>query len=229
MQQQTENRFYVYEHLRSDTGAIFYVGKGTGNRCNVRSHHHRSQFWQRTEKKAGGFYVQMVTENIDEELAFLVEQERISQLKSLGVQLCNLTDGGEGISGCARTLEWRQRIGLKHKGKIVPREVREKISHSLKNSGYIPSLETRQKIANAHKGHSRGLGRNHSQETKDKMSIARMGNKSRLGQSRSQEEKEKQSAAMKDRSQSLFTCQHCQKTGGNVMKRWHFDNCKAKL
>lgn len=47
----SENRFYVYEHLRSDTGAVFYVGKGTGKRYAVRSHHHRNETRSNEERK----------------------------------------------------------------------------------------------------------------------------------------------------------------------------------
>lgn len=223
---QQQNRFYVYEHIRSDTGAIFYVGKGTGNRCFVKSHHHRNVFWQRIEKKAGGFCIRIVSKDIDEELAFFVEQERISQLRAVGIHLCNMTDGGDGTSGWIKTTEWRKKIGSKHKGKIVPAEVRAKISASVKASGYVPSLETRKKISNANKGHQRSLGFKHSEETKLKMSNAHKGNKSRSGQIRSEAEKEKVSIAMKGKLQSIMTCPHCQKKGGNAMKRWHFDNCK---
>lgn len=226
MKQQTENRFYVYEHLRSDTGAVFYVGKGTGNRCSVRSHHHRNEFWQRVEKKAGGFCVRMVAKDVDEELAFLVEQERISQLRESGICLCNMTDGGDGTSGWVKTQEWRQKVGAKHKGKIISDDVRAKISASVKASGYCHSPETRKKISDANKGRQNTLGFKHSEETKQKMSVAHKGSKSRLGQTRSQEEKAKQSAAMKGKAQAMLTCPHCQKTGGNAMKRWHFDNCQ---
>jgi len=228
MQEQTENRFYVYEHLRSDTGAIFYVGKGTGKRCFVRSHHHRNEFWQRTEKKAGGFCIHIVAKNVDEELAFLIEQERIEQLRTIGIRLCNMTDGGDGVSGLIRTPEWRRKIGDKHKGKVVSKEIRAKISASVKASGYAPSQEVRQKISDTHKGHQRTLGLKHSEETKFKMSHAHKGNKSRLGQVRSADEKAKQSASMQGRPQAIFTCPHCKKNGGNAMKRWHFDNCKEK-
>jgi hypothetical protein len=228
MQVQTENRFYVYEHLRLDTGAVFYVGKGTGKRCTVRSHHHRNEFWQRTEKKAGGFCVRMVAKDVDEELAFLVEQERISQLRTVGIRLCNMTNGGDGTSGWVKTPEWKRKVGEKHKGKVVSKETRAKISASIKASGYVHSLEVRKKIADTHKGHKRTLGLKHSDETKLKMSHAHKGNKSRLGQVRSETEREKVSIAMKGKLQSILTCPHCQKTGGNAMKRWHFDNCKEK-
>jgi hypothetical protein len=228
MQIQTENRFYVYEHLRLDTGAVFYVGKGTGKRCTVRSHHHRNEFWQRTEKKAGGFCVRMVAKDVDEELAFLVEQERISQLRTVGIRLCNMTNGGDGTSGWVKTPEWKRKVGEKHKGKVISKETRAKISASVKASGYVHSLEVRQKIADTHKGHQRTLGLKHSAETKLKMSHANKGNKSRLGQVRSKAEREKVSIAMKGKLQSILTCPHCEKTGGNAMKRWHFDNCKEK-
>jgi hypothetical protein len=228
MQIPTENRFYVYEHLRLDTGAVFYVGKGTGKRCTVKSHHHRNEFWQRTERKAGGFCVRMVASDLDEELAFLIEQERISQLRAIGIKICNMTDGGDGVSGLIRTPEWRRKIGDKHKGKVVSKETRAKISASVKASGYAPSQEVRQKISDTHKGHQRALGLKHSEETKFKMSHAHKGNKSRLGQLRSADEKAKQSASMQGRPQAIFTCPHCEKNGGNAMKRWHFDNCKEK-
>ena len=28
--------------------------------------------------------------------------------------------------------------------------------------------------------------------------------------------------------QKIYKCPYCQKTGGNTMFRWHFDNCKNK-
>ena len=226
MQQQTENRFYVYEHLRSDTGAVFYVGKGTGNRCTVRNHHHRNEFWQRTEKKAGGFFVRMVAKDIDEELAFLVEQERISQLRTVGIRLCNMTDGGDGTSGWVKTPEWREKVGLAHRGKIVTPEVRQKISSAVKASGFVHTEEMRQKISDTHKGKKRAFGYQHTTEWKSAQRKWVTRNKSRTGQTRSKEECEKASIALSGRIQTKIECPHCGKIGGNAMRRWHFDNCK---
>lgn len=224
----SHNRFYVYEHVRADNGNIFYVGKGTGNRCNIKNKHHRSEFWLRTEKKAGGFSVKIVANEIDEELAHLVEIERISQLRKLGVSLCNMTDGGDGLSGCERSPEWRQKIGAKHKGKKIPDDVRKKISHSVRMSGYVPSDEARKKISEAHIGKKRSLGYKHTEEWKAAQSLRSIGNKSRLGQKRSEEERKKVSEAMSGRTQAKKICPHCQKVGGNTMPRWHFDNCPDK-
>ena len=88
--------FYVYEHIRPNTGTVFYVGKGSGWRSGITQH--RNTYWKNVVNKNGGFKVRKVAENIDEELAFLVERERIDQLKRLGIKLTNLTDGGEGAS-----------------------------------------------------------------------------------------------------------------------------------
>jgi hypothetical protein len=63
--------FYVYEHIRNDVGAIFYVGKGSRKRAFL--YGKRNQHWQNIVAKSGGFSVRMVIENADEELAFFVE------------------------------------------------------------------------------------------------------------------------------------------------------------
>jgi hypothetical protein len=88
--------FYVYEHIRPDTGMVFYVGKGSGWRSGITQH--RNTYWKNVVAKAGGFKSRKIVENVDEELAFLAEQERIDQLKRLGIKLTNLTEGGEGSS-----------------------------------------------------------------------------------------------------------------------------------
>jgi len=93
--------FYVYEHIHPDTNAVFYVGKGKGRRCF--ESRRRNPHWKRIVSKAGGFDVRVVVDDIDEELAFLAEQELISKLKAQGIVLSNLTDGGEGASGYRHT------------------------------------------------------------------------------------------------------------------------------
>lgn len=93
--------FYVYEHIRLDTNTVFYVGKGKGRRCFEARR--RNQHWKRVVAKAGGFDIRVVVDKIDEELAFLAEQELILKLKAQGASLTNLTDGGEGSSGYRHT------------------------------------------------------------------------------------------------------------------------------
>lgn len=38
-------RFYVYQHTRNDTGEVFYVGKGSGDR--LKSNKRRNSHWTR--------------------------------------------------------------------------------------------------------------------------------------------------------------------------------------
>jgi Zn ribbon nucleic-acid-binding protein len=109
--------FYVYEHIRPDTNAVFYVGKGSGWRSGVTQH--RNLYWARIVAKAGGFNVRKIVKNVGEELAFLAEQERIDQLKKLGIKLTNFTDGGEGSSNPSE--ETRRKMSESHKGEKNPR------------------------------------------------------------------------------------------------------------
>ena len=60
------SRFYVYRHIRADTGEVFYVGKGcfrknrkeTFERANA--DHSRNKFWAAIVKRAGGFESEIV-------------------------------------------------------------------------------------------------------------------------------------------------------------------------
>jgi hypothetical protein len=135
---------------------VFYVGKGSGWRSGITQH--RNNYWKNVVAKAGGFTVRKIVENVDEELAFLAEQERIDQLKRLGVKLTNLTNGGEGSFNPSEETRRKMseiRIGEKNpnfnvnsirqkrlRGELkVPKEVmREnmKKNHWSKTGSYIP-------------------------------------------------------------------------------------------
>lgn len=193
------DRFYVYEHLSADSGAVFYVGKGTGQRAYLTSRFHRNQHWTRHVEKHGGFNVRFVASAVPEELAFLVEMERIDQLRRQGAKLCNQTDGGDGTAGWVKSEEWRKKVGAAHRGKSISSETRKKISATL--TGFRHSDEAKANMSASRLGLQNTLGRRHSAETKRKMSVARVGNKSRTGQLRSETERAKQSAAMKGKVQ----------------------------
>ena len=167
---------YIYEHIRSDTNAIFYVGKGTDKRMH--SKHRRNAHWNNIVRKAGGFTVREVCRHEDEELLFLAEQERIDQLKRLGVKLSNKTNGGEGPSGYRHTEATKQKIaelqmGEKHwaYGKKVSAEERLRLSQIAKRKH---SDEHRKKVSEA------GKGRVNSQKTRALISQAKQGGKHHL-------------------------------------------------
>ena len=147
------SQFYVYEHLTKDTNMPFYVGKGFGYRCNSKSY--RNKHWHNTVKKHG-FFVNIIAKDLDEELSFLCEQERIDQLKRLGYKLCNYTDGGEGISGHKHSNETKTKISQKLKGKNV--------GHTW-NVGRKQSEEWKSNISKSLVGNKRRLGIPHTKET----------------------------------------------------------------
>ena len=128
--------YYIYQHRTADTNEIFYVGKGKDKRfCDKNK---RGRYWKFYVEKHG-FVPEVIKADMDEELAFLAEMECIDAYKKRGVQLINLTDGGEGCSGYSmkhteeQKAKWsRERKGTPspRKGVILSEETRSKISQS---------------------------------------------------------------------------------------------------
>lgn len=166
--------FCVYEHIRPDTNAIFYVGKGSHKRAY--SKHRRNKHWNSVVSKAGGYSVRLVADNLEEDLSFLVEMERIDQLKRIGLKLTNKTDGGEGPSGMRHTDEAKRKIaeaqmGEKHwtVGHVYTEEQREKLRKARAKLIYTDEIRT--KLSEA------GKKRVYTDETKAKMSESKQGRK----------------------------------------------------
>jgi hypothetical protein len=96
-------KFYVYEHWRLDRDECFYVGKGKGGRAykmRDRNSHHQA-IMAKLSREGSGMEVRMVATGLTEDEAFLLEVERISFWRGLGIDLANQTYGGEGVSGLA--------------------------------------------------------------------------------------------------------------------------------
>jgi hypothetical protein len=151
--------FYVYEHLRKTDGSVFYVGKGYKSRATRKTN--RNRYWHNIVNKHG-FDVRFVATKLDEELALLAEIERIDQQRKLGIKLCNLTDGGEGVVGYVATPETRAKLSKAHLGRKIPKWLSEK--YSILRKGRKKSEECKRKISEANKGKIR------SQATKDFLS-----------------------------------------------------------
>jgi hypothetical protein len=156
--------FYVYEHIRLDTNAVFYVGKGKGRRCF--ESRRRNQHWKRIVSKAGGFDVRIVVDKIDEELSFFVEQELISKLKLQGFVLANITNGGEGASGYKHTEEARKNFSKKM------RQTMETFKHVLRQRQFGENNSAK-KVGVGDKISKALTGRKLSKETKSKISQPR--------------------------------------------------------
>jgi hypothetical protein len=166
--------FCVYEHIRPDTNAIFYVGKGSLRRAH--SKHRRNKHWNSVVAKAGGYSVRLVANNVEEELSFLVEIERIDQLKRMGLNLTNKTDGGEGPSGYRHTEEAKHKIAKAQMGEnhwtvgyVYTEEHLAKLKAARKKFVYTDEIRAKLSVA--------GKNRVYTDETKAKMSKSKQGRK----------------------------------------------------
>jgi hypothetical protein len=122
--------FYVYTHHKLNTGEIFYVGKGLGDRYKWK---HRSKWWKNIATKHG-VLIKIHNDCLQEWAAFELEKELIALYgrkdNFLG-PLVNLTDGGDGVGGHVHDTETRKRISTALKGRSLPIEVKRKITASL--------------------------------------------------------------------------------------------------
>ena len=89
------NNFYVYIHRKKSNNEIFYVGKGKGKRAYRKDH--RNIYWNKVVNKYG-YEIEIYKDNLTEKEAFDLEVKLINELKEKGLQLTNMTDGGEGWS-----------------------------------------------------------------------------------------------------------------------------------
>jgi NUMOD3 motif len=184
--------FYVYQHLKSDTREIFYVGKGMGRRAH--DSYHRSKYWKNIVAKHG-VTVEFLRVDITEPESLELEIATIEKYRTQGLQIINMTDGGDGTSGYSHTEEHKQMMSAKQSGESNPRfgkvgtrkgavatpETIEKLR--LSHLGKELPEEQKQKIRESTKKARAGIktlgmtGRVHSEETKAKMREKALGRK----------------------------------------------------
>jgi hypothetical protein len=164
--------FYVYEHRRKDTGAVFYVGKGCGQRS--KNLHNRGLYWCNVAKAAGGINITYPVINVDEEMALLAEMELIDAYRKRGIRIVNISDGGEGTTGWAPTEETKRKIG--EANKHTPKASGER--HGM--YGKKHSEESLVKMRESQKGLRAGerhpmFGKNHTEEARAKVAESKKG------------------------------------------------------
>lgn len=184
--------FYVYQHLKTATGEIFYVGKGMGRRAYDK--YHRSKYWKNIEAKHG-VTVEFIKEGITESESLELEIATIESYRQQGLQIINMTDGGDGTTGYTHTDEHKQMMSVSQSGERNPRYgkvgtrkgavvtpetiERQRLSHLGKE---LPE-EQKRKIRESTKKARAGIktlgmtGRVHSEETKAKMRAKALGRK----------------------------------------------------
>lgn len=137
----------VYRHIRLDKNEVFYIGIGKDENRPYESRG-RNIYWNRIVSKSN-YKIEIIFDNISYEDAKIKEIEFIKLYgrKDLGLgTLCNMTDGGEGMSGY-----------------ITSQETKDKISKT-------KSGKKNEKLSKLCKGLKKRLGAKLSNETKDKIS-----------------------------------------------------------
>jgi hypothetical protein len=165
-----QNKFYVYEHLKPNTGEVFYIGRGCRNRAfESRS---RNSHWKNIVNKYG-IDVNIIYKNLSSSEANKKEKELI---EFYGLDnLCNMTSGGD----CNIVIKKQAR----DKMSIAKIGNKNALGHSCNN------IENKEKMK--HYGNTNMLGKKHSIETKLLIS------KNRKGKILSKESKIKQSESLK--------------------------------
>ena len=126
--QKPRSDFFCYRLIRSDTGLPFYIGKGCGKRdetheMNARNHrkdcsHRVCNTIRKLWREGHRVIRERVAEDITETSAFALEKLFVSLGAVYGWDLCNHTNGGEGVSGYRWTEEQR-----KMRQEVVRREM----------------------------------------------------------------------------------------------------------
>lgn len=152
-----ENKFYVYCLIDPRNGNTFYIGKGQGYRIkqhisDARTGTCRNKHLERKILQiisSGGKVVhKKILENVSEKFALSSEVNIIKIYRDSGVNLCNLTTGGEGVSGRHHTDDVKRILSIKSRGNKNmlgykhTDESRKKISDG--NMGKVLSPKTRE-------------------------------------------------------------------------------------
>lgn len=150
----TRQDFLVYAHIRPDTNTVFYIGKGTEKRSRQTSN--RNQYWKRVVAKNSGFKTQIIAANLTEREALNFEVLVIKGLKEQNVKLCNLTEGGDGVSGYRHTPEVceAQRQRMLGKALTKSKKLSDETKHKLRMAklGKKLSYEHAENVAASKRG-----------------------------------------------------------------------------
>lgn len=103
--------YYVYIHIRPDTGKVFYVGKGRGKRCRE-IFYRRNEHYLRIANKLKSIGLKVIVEIVYFNLTNEKSKElEIDLINHYGIEnLANYCIGGDGTRGYTKTREQKEKI-----------------------------------------------------------------------------------------------------------------------
>jgi hypothetical protein len=163
----------VYLHKRKDNNEIFYVGIGKSEK-RAYSKINRNKYWHNIVNKYD-YNVEITHNDICLEESYIIEKYLISFWKENGIiELCNLTDGGEGTFNLNKDILVNRNLSIK---KAWTEERKKKYSNMLKGEknpffGKVHNSDIRKKMSL-----NNNPRKNITQEHKNKISISNSGKK----------------------------------------------------
>lgn len=111
---ENKKSFYVYAHKTATNGDVFYIGKGSGSRAKSKSGRNR---WWRNIVKKHGYNIEILKDGLTNDEACRFEVETIRKLRESGINLCNVSSGGEsGLAGIPLTEEHKEKLRMRKLG-----------------------------------------------------------------------------------------------------------------
>jgi len=213
------SKFYVYIHRRRDNNEIFYVGKGSANRAFSKLN--RNNYWQNIVEKYG-FIAEILFDNLEEDKAYLKEQELIKSYNPCA----NLTKGGEGGDTFSNLPDAdKQRIRQEARDRALKPGSGIDKAAKIRKGKTKHTCEALRKMAykNSKKLSGQGnpmYGKSHwYNKTEQEKQVIKKKTSESL----------KKTYALNPRTYEKVQCPHCGKIGGKPgMTRYHFNNCKFK-
>lgn len=205
---------YIYGLCDPQTSALRYVGAAVNPKERFRLHlvkkerTHKSTWIQSLQRK--GLKPELfIIEEVSNDIWKREERFWIAYFKSIGADLTNATDGGDGVLGLRFSPESRLKVSKNNLGRKASPETRRKLSEAHRGErhwsfGKHLSQETRLKqrkaklgkhLSEAHVAHLREAALHMSDETKRKIGEKSKGNKYRIGTHMSAEARKKISAS----------------------------------